>query len=668
MQATPLPVNIVSLVELNPLELTNTYQVKLLEKIKTSFTSFEQHSFLASFYCYLNYDEMNDFVIDLDNIWKWIGFSTKQMAFLLLEKNFTIDRDYKLLLNELIKQKTDNVEEEIIEENKNETSPKKNTNKSRGGGLNKKTYMMTIHTFKLYCLQAGTKKASEIHSYYVKLERILQEVIKDESKELKQKLQIKDEELQLKNNEIEQITIQTSMDLKMLKEKTIIESYDRKQVVYIGKFEDKLKFGFSDNIKRRINEHKHDFGPQFILLYAVESSSNVRIEKEIKKVLKSRIVSKVINEKNQTELIQISDEYTAEMFYQQIQDIKDNFLKTLTIESLEKEINEHIFHISELENIEIQLNVKIKSMEKIITVKDKEFQEINKRATGSNSWAIDLSKDNELFRKRIKELETRLETKQDIIEKKIASDCYPVIRPRHEIIKSLKQMKQIPEDYIDPIILQTQPQKQETPVILQIQTQTQTQEPENILITITEPSITPPPPTIKIPTINQTNKKSIQVKKNDKHIIARNIKTGEERTYKTYNDVYIDPDIQIGVHSLPQNYINKAVQYKGFVFYEFGKPYWQPPDNFINYVMKKPSIHMQICKSVEISTGNVLFFNSMLEASWHLSLIYKDFEYNETNRRTLRHACANGKKSIIYPISLYEWSKCDEFIGSWEIK
>ena len=48
--------------------------------------------------------------------------------------------------------------------------------------------------------------------------------------------------------------------------------------------------------------------------------------------------------------------------------------------------------------------------------------------------------------------------------------------------------------------------------------------------------------------------------------------------------------------------------------------------------------------------------------------VYKDFEYNETNRRTLRHACANGKKSIIYPISLYEWSKCDEFIGSWENK
>lgn len=666
MQSTPIPVNIVSLVELNPLELTNTYQVKLLEKIKTSFTSFEQHSFLASFYCYLNYDEMNDFVIDLDNIWTWIGFSTKQKALFLLENKFVIDKDYKLLTIDQVKQKPDNIEEEIIEENeenKNETSPKKQIKKSRGGGLNKKIYMMTIHTFKLYCLQAGTKKASEIHSYYVKLERILQEVIKDESKELKQKLQIKDEELQLKNNEIEQITIQTSMDLKVLKEKTMIDSYDRKQVVYIGKFEDKLKFGFSDNIKRRVNEHKHDFGPEFILLYVVESSSNVRIEKEIKKILKSRIVSKVINEKNQTELIQISDEYTAEMFYQQIQDIKDNFLKTLTIELLEKEINEHIFRITELENIEIQLNTKIKAMEKTLAVKDKEFQEINKRATGSNSWAIELTKDNSMCRKRINELEMRLQTEEDIVEEKIANDCYPVIRPRHEIIQSLKENKQIPQNYVDPKSI----------VKTQISEPPSTQEPENPIILQSQIQREQTKPIIETPTIEhskivQANKKAVKVKKNDKHIIARNIETGEERTYKTYNDVHLDPDIQIGVHSLPDNYLNKPLQYKGFVFYEFGKPYWEPPENFIFYNIKKPSTHMQMCKSIEISSGKITFFNSMTEASWYLSLQYPGFEYGETNRRTLRHACTNATKSIVYPISLYEWSKCDELIGSWKNK
>ena len=192
MQLNNQSMDIVNLIELHPLELTNTYQVKLLEKIKTNFTSFEQHAFLASFYCYLNYDEMNDFVIDLDNIWKWIGFSSKQMAYLLLEKHFIIDKDYKILTTDQVKQKNEidehevllnniinpkndaNMDEENEETKKNETSPKKEPNKTRGGGLNKKTYMMNIYTFKLYCLHAGTKKASEIHSYYIKLERLLQ--------------------------------------------------------------------------------------------------------------------------------------------------------------------------------------------------------------------------------------------------------------------------------------------------------------------------------------------------------------------------------------------------------------------------------------------------------------------------------------------------------------
>ena len=50
--------------------------------------------FIASFYCYLNYNK-TDFVIDLDNIWPWIGFNQKVNAKRVLEKNFIIDIDYK---------------------------------------------------------------------------------------------------------------------------------------------------------------------------------------------------------------------------------------------------------------------------------------------------------------------------------------------------------------------------------------------------------------------------------------------------------------------------------------------------------------------------------------------------------------------------------------------
>jgi hypothetical protein len=90
--------NIVELIENNPIaKLSNDYNNKLLIKLKESFNGFEQQLFVSSFYCYLNYDKNNDFVVDLDNVWKWLGFNQKIKALSLLEKNFKIDIDYKYL-------------------------------------------------------------------------------------------------------------------------------------------------------------------------------------------------------------------------------------------------------------------------------------------------------------------------------------------------------------------------------------------------------------------------------------------------------------------------------------------------------------------------------------------------------------------------------------------
>jgi len=99
-------IDIVSLIENNPISKLNTtkFQSKLIEKIQGKFTSYEQQLFLSSFYCYLKYDKLNDYVIDLDNVWKWLGFSQKIKAKELLQKNFIIDKDYKILLYHEVKQ------------------------------------------------------------------------------------------------------------------------------------------------------------------------------------------------------------------------------------------------------------------------------------------------------------------------------------------------------------------------------------------------------------------------------------------------------------------------------------------------------------------------------------------------------------------------------------
>ena len=83
-----MSVDIVNLIESNPITKFNgNYQSKLIEKVKKHFAEYEQQMFIASFYCYLNYDYKTDFVIDLDNIWQWLGFGQKVNAKRVLEKN-----------------------------------------------------------------------------------------------------------------------------------------------------------------------------------------------------------------------------------------------------------------------------------------------------------------------------------------------------------------------------------------------------------------------------------------------------------------------------------------------------------------------------------------------------------------------------------------------------
>ena len=70
--------NIVELIEKNPItKLSNNYNNKLLNKIKENFNEEQQKLYVSSFYCYLNYDKNNDFVVDLDNVWKWLDLLKK---------------------------------------------------------------------------------------------------------------------------------------------------------------------------------------------------------------------------------------------------------------------------------------------------------------------------------------------------------------------------------------------------------------------------------------------------------------------------------------------------------------------------------------------------------------------------------------------------------------
>ena len=223
-------IDIVDLIENNPISKINiTCKSKLIEKLQSKFTNYQQQLFLSSFYCYLKYDKINDYVIDLDNVWEWLGFSTKGHSKRLIQKFFVIDKDYKISLT--LKGKRDFIiknEDEIVpnpkkgfitnDEDEIVPHPKKEL-KSSHGGQNKEIIMLNVKTFKKFCLKAGTKKADEIHDYFIKLEESLHEILEEETTELKSQL------LQIEDKNTKEYEVKFKKERELDKEKLLLQKF-----------------------------------------------------------------------------------------------------------------------------------------------------------------------------------------------------------------------------------------------------------------------------------------------------------------------------------------------------------------------------------------------------------------------------------------------------------
>jgi phage anti-repressor protein len=231
-----------------------------LDKIKTNFSDTEQQLFIGSFYCYLNYDTKKDFIVDLDNVWKWLGFNKKYNASIVLNKQFTEKIDYINLAPAPSGARSDD---------------------EKWGGQNIKKIMMTIKCFKSLCLKAQTKKASEIHEYYMKMEEVLHEVIEEEGTELKQKME---EQKRLLDQKTEELRITPELE----KHRILLKEYGHitGSLVYIvrikqcdhGKYI--IKIGESrKGIKNRFSEFKQKYGNQVLILECFPVHDSAGFEK-----------------------------------------------------------------------------------------------------------------------------------------------------------------------------------------------------------------------------------------------------------------------------------------------------------------------------------------------------------------------------------------------------
>jgi hypothetical protein len=239
--------NIISLIEKNSITVLNRhYENQLVNKLQKTFSTKEQQIFLTSFFAYLNYNSKKDFVIDFDNVWKWVGFTRKDHAKRLLEKYFTKDIDY------------------ILYSNENKTISPRSEEKKETRGRKENIIMLTTNTFKKFCLKANTKKADEIHDYYIKLEELLHETIMEQTNELQLQLEKKEKmtedlEFKLLQEQTDLIKAKKSL-LKVQTKFTHRHKLDDKPCVYILENPDdkytKYKIGMTTNINERLKSDR----------------------------------------------------------------------------------------------------------------------------------------------------------------------------------------------------------------------------------------------------------------------------------------------------------------------------------------------------------------------------------------------------------------------------
>ncbi len=114
----------------------------LLIKLKQHFSDEEQQLYITYLYMYMNYHAKQDYPINLEDVYKMIGFANKGNAKRTLENNFIKDEDYKKLLLP--------TEKQVV-----------NGKDLGGAGMNQETIMLNTDTFKNLCMIAKTDQGKK---------------------------------------------------------------------------------------------------------------------------------------------------------------------------------------------------------------------------------------------------------------------------------------------------------------------------------------------------------------------------------------------------------------------------------------------------------------------------------------------------------------------------
>ncbi len=249
--------DIVSLIDKNPLtRLTKTNNERLLGKLQSSFSTEQQRFYTASFYCFLNHNPYIDFVVDFDDTWHWLGFGRKDSAKAVLLRNFVEDVDYKIV----------------------------HPRSSGKGGVTKEQIMLSVQTFKYFCMLARTEKAAQIRLYFVKLESIVHETVREQEEDLARQLTVMQDKLDVAQNHLSLKQTEFNMvkrNLETIKHKRNYHKFKKGNCFYVLKdtwrVKTRFKVGKTNDINVRLAEHRVEM-PNLIVLVILFTNSNSIVE------------------------------------------------------------------------------------------------------------------------------------------------------------------------------------------------------------------------------------------------------------------------------------------------------------------------------------------------------------------------------------------------------
>jgi len=375
-------------------KLSKPYQGKLINKLKDNFSTNEQQLFITSFYCYLNY-KSNEFVIDLDDIWTWLGFARKTNAKNVLEKQFNKETDYLVL-------------------------PQARENLS--GGRPSEKIMLNIKTFKKFCLKANTSKANEIHEYYIKLEETLHEVIDEESNELRLQLEMKDEIIQKKDELIEQKDgLLEKRDEKIKKLQRETQVVDGRNVCYLCTSDEKESEGIytvgkASNLKNRLDKYNANKLSNFKMVYYI-SCKSVPLMDAIEKIILSKLNKyKIIASRDVFQLPEGQDVsfFTKSFEYLRkfCEDIEDDLVLEERSEDEIKALKDEIYEDNKEAKSEYNKEYRLENHEDILE-REAYFRDLNRGHLRERNSDYAFNNRDKLLEVRREKYETRTEEQKE---------------------------------------------------------------------------------------------------------------------------------------------------------------------------------------------------------------------------------------------------------------